>query len=53
MADQITIEFYESAGKYCAWIANSDGSCSGYKIVGSTKEDRAEKIKEYILNSSF
>lgn len=44
----ITIELYTENGSFCAYIGDDCGG-SGYEIVASSKEERAEKIKNYIL----
>lgn len=46
----VTIELYKEGEKFCAYIGDDCGG-SGYKIIASTYEERAEQIKDYFLDN--
>lgn len=46
----VTIELYKKDEMFCAYISDNCGG-SGYKIIASTYEERAERIKDYFLDN--
>ena len=48
MITRLDIEIYKENKQYCAYIGEAD--FSGYKCSGSTPEECAEQVKQYIIN---
>ena len=46
---ELYIELYNENNLFCAYIGDNCGG-SGYSIKADTKEERAEQIKDYILD---
>ena len=48
MITRLNIEIYKENKNYCAYIG--ENGSSGYECIGSTPENCAEQVKQYIIN---
>ena len=48
MITRLDIEIYKEDGLYCAYIG--EASSSGYECVGSTPEECADQVKQYVID---
>ena len=49
MITRLDIEIYKENEQYCAYIG--EAGSSGYECMGSTPEECAEQVKQYVINT--
>ena len=49
MITRLDIEIYKESEQYCAYIG--EAGSSGYECMGSTPEECADQVKQYVINT--